>query len=282
MKRILVPTDFSDCADKALDYAMHIAKKSAAEVILLHACDMIDNTFADNKAMIKEHNERITKDVNQKMQAIRQKIELTEKVHIIPRIFDGDITDSILQAAARYDVQLIVMGTTGATGWKNKLFGSNAAATIRKTTTPVLTVPFNYNTAPPEHILLALNNAIEDVKTTAPLFSLAKLFKANVKVVVFSAAREEAVEVMEHAKAINAIEGRLKNEFASVDIQSAHIGGHDLIDGLQEYITENKINLLAMVTHHRSTLQELLHKSMTRKMAYHTTVPLLALPVIVS
>ena len=67
MKKILVPTDFSPEANKALDFAVQIAKQAKAEIILIHACDLLNTTFKDNQAIYKEYNQAIIDKANKRL-----------------------------------------------------------------------------------------------------------------------------------------------------------------------------------------------------------------------
>src|SRR5687768_8790645 len=106
MKKILVPTDFSSCADKALNYALEIAKKSEAEIMLLHASELLTSNFIDRRSMIEEHNQSILEDVNGKLQAIKQRINEAIPVHLI--VSEGNVIDSIQDVAANSNIDLIV------------------------------------------------------------------------------------------------------------------------------------------------------------------------------
>src|SRR5688572_1592265 len=109
MKRILVPTDFSSCAGKALDYAVCLAKKAKAEIILLHACELISYPFKDHQGLIEEHNQRLLKDTNGKLLHLKKAIEETEGIAVNTLLYDGDAKSAILFAIGKNTVDLVVM-----------------------------------------------------------------------------------------------------------------------------------------------------------------------------
>ena len=112
MKIILVPTDFSPNADKALDFAVQIARQANAEIILIHACDLIDTTFKDNQNMYKEHNQTIIDKANEQLSLLKKSIEDTEKLFVNIKLYKGTVTDSILQSSEEHPADLIIMGVT--------------------------------------------------------------------------------------------------------------------------------------------------------------------------
>ncbi|MBD0295355.1 MAG: universal stress protein [Flavisolibacter sp.] len=276
MKRILVPTDFSAYAKKALDYAVCLARKTGAEIILLHACELIHSPFEDRKVMINEHNLSIETNAYSQLQAMKESIERMDELLVTTRIYDGDVIESILETAENYRTDLVVMGTLGRTGLKSRIMGSKTAALLSRSEVPVITIPHAFEWSVPERILLALNDPKEDVALLKPAFVIAKLFGAEVTAAIFTGSGEDAVEFMEHSRAINAMQHQLQKVYSPTLVKTVHLSGNDFQEALQQFICRNQIHLLTMITHRRSTVQSLFNKSMTRQMSYHTTVPLLS------
>lgn len=277
MKRILVPTDFSIYANKALDYAVCLAKKADAEVILLHACDLIHKSFQDRREMIEEHNRYIQQCTEDQLQDLKKCIEETEGVQVETQLYDGTIIESILEGAVHFEPELIVMGTLGITGMRSRILGSKTAALLSRSPVPVITIPYDYEWSEPKRILLALNDPHEKIELLQPAFDIAHLFQADVKAAIFTREREEAVEVMEHSRAIFSIQERLQKTYTDSTINPVHLSGSNFQETIQEYINANNIDLLVMITHRRSIVQNIFYRSMTRKMNYHTKVPLLSI-----
>lgn len=146
MKKILVPTDFSLCAAKALDYAVELAKKDQSEIILFHSCDLLSSDCSYHAPFLKEYHHSRRREYYQKLYAIKDRIENTTPVAIDVLLYDSDdITDNILAAAEDTAADLIVMGTHGDTGNRAKAYGSNAASIINQSEIPVVTVPYSYS-----------------------------------------------------------------------------------------------------------------------------------------
>src|SRR5688572_3215354 len=101
MKRILVPTDFSTSASKALDFAVQIAKRSKGEIILVHACDLVE-PFKDELGVQIEHNKMIIDEANKKLNLLKKNIEDTEEITIQPHLYEGSVNVCILQASEDY------------------------------------------------------------------------------------------------------------------------------------------------------------------------------------
>lgn len=276
MKRILVPIDFSVCAEKAFNYAVLLAKKGGGEVILLHACDFLHYPFADKKHMINEYNDLKTTELTGRLAKLKDTAE-ESGVTITTQLYDGDVVDSILSVSERKHIDLIVMGTWGATGLETILLGTKTATIISKSAIPVIAIPADYISKEPQNILIAINDAEQDVNIFEPVFLLGNLFSAKVNIAVFSDDKAQADELMEHSRLINRSGEKLKKSFSNTNIEMLHLSGSDFYQSLQQYINNGEIDLLVMITHKKGFVQNLFSFSMTRQMAYHTTVPLLSL-----
>ncbi len=137
---ILVPTDFSETADKALDYAVALAVKLDARVHVVHAIGIpalgvpelglaITSTMIDS--LVRDGQAALDKLVDKRrgQAAFGQVVQRT-----------GDPRDMILQAAKETHADLIVIGTHGRRGIARALLGSVAEAVVRTAPCPVLTV----------------------------------------------------------------------------------------------------------------------------------------------
>ena len=276
MNWILVPTDFSSCANKALDYAVCLAKKAGAEVILLHACELIAYPFKDHQGLIEEHNLRLQKQMTSKLQHLKKLIEETEGLVVHTRLYDGDAKTAILFAIRDNAVDLVVMGTLGKSGFERKVLGTKTASIVAAADVPVIAVPAYYTWSEPRKILLALNDPTEDPEVLNAAFEIAKLFDAEIYTAIFSEEDEEAIGIMQDSRNIYKIQTQLNKEFKFKKISTVHLSGTDFRESIQKYINEHDIDLLAMVTHKRNLIQALFNRSITKRMAYHTQIPLLS------
>ena len=280
MKKILVPTDFSPNADKALDFAVQIARKAKAKIILIHACDLLDLKFKDYSGLKKTYNQQMVRELRAKLSSYRGSIETTEKLQVETKLYEGLVTHTIVEAAKLHKPDLIVMGTLGNAGTKERILGSKTASVIAKVNTPVLAVPLFSEWKDPTNLLLALNNFNEGKPgTVRPLVELAELFSANLTVVKFS----EAVTATPHKylsieRSGNTYVKKLKDAGKIPAASFIHLDGHKFEKNIERFILKQHIDIVAMITHRRNFVKNLFNRSMTRKMSYHTTIPLLALP----
>jgi nucleotide-binding universal stress UspA family protein len=80
MKKILVPTDFSDCAGMALRYAVYLAKRTGAEIKLVHVCDLLDDHFSSLKKIIREYNKEKIAELTGALTHLKESVEKDDVV----------------------------------------------------------------------------------------------------------------------------------------------------------------------------------------------------------
>ncbi len=280
MKKILVPTDFSPNAARAIDYAVQIAKLNQATIYIIHACDNLDTLNMENVQLRREYNKKITDKAFDNLEMIRRSIEETEQVLVNIQLYSGPVNDTILLAAQEHNTDLVIMGTLGISGIKEAIFGSKTASVISNTTIPVLAIPLEYDWSPPSKFLLAINHFDEVSDILYPVFDLAKTFKAEVRLTIFT--DEDNIvssNYLTDAREIKFAEDKLRKKYSDLVINAEHLTGRHFEESINEFIESNQIDLLAMMTHKRSFIGSIFNRSITRKMSYHSKVPILAIPV---
>lgn len=142
--KILVPTDFSENSEKALEYAVHLSENCGSSVVLLHVIQTLASYPLFVSGIVTEADLRreMEKEAEDRLKAMVQHQE-NEKVKIEIRLRFGDPHEEILAGTREEGASLIVMGTHGRTGLSRALIGSVAERVVRRALFPVLTVPMN-------------------------------------------------------------------------------------------------------------------------------------------
>ncbi len=280
MKKILVPTDFSPSSLKALDFAVQIAKGSKAEIVLIHACtEMLDTEMKSNRAMYTAYNDAKSDKARAQLSMIKESIENAEQVMVTTKVYEGSVDETILQVTEDTHADLTIMGTLGKAGMNETLFGSVSASMIGKTTVPLLIVPPLSEWKIPKKLLLVVNHFKAEEENTAALFQLAQLFNASVYIGFFTEDYSDESELTaDQTQTILDYRQNLETKYPRTTIRAFHIGGHLFKETIEDYIEQQHIDVVAMVTHKRTFLQGLFHPSMTKRMSYTSHIPLLAIP----
>ncbi|HSN61899.1 MAG TPA: universal stress protein [Ferruginibacter sp.] len=280
MKTILVPSDFSLNANKALNYAAEIAKLSGAAIIIIHVTDLTHASLNENVILPESFDKEIIDSANQKLDILVKATREITNAKVEKQLYNGFITDAIQQAVKENNADLIVMGTLGNSGVREKLFGSITAKLISHVGVPVLAIPLLYEWEPPENILLAINHYNESPDIIEPLIKLATLLKAPVHVTVFTdELKAEPVDYLQNKKDITLFCNNMQQQHPHLNVIPTLVYGHNFEEAIKSYITKNNTGMLVMITHKRNFIESIFNRSMTKKMSYHTNIPLLSIPI---
>ncbi|MDE0204763.1 MAG: universal stress protein [Candidatus Tectomicrobia bacterium] len=135
LKNLLVPTDFSEDADRAVDYAVGLAQELKASLTLMTA-----TYIGDTPEVSQSYIEKVRAEAQHRIEAVRQRVEDTG-VAVKVVMVSGPPAQRITETAQKEAADLIVMGTHGRTGLRHMLIGSVAERVVRHATCPVLVVP---------------------------------------------------------------------------------------------------------------------------------------------
>ena len=268
MQTILVPTDFSDNARNALDYAARFAQKLNASIILLHAY-MLPTPVSEvpymmvNVEEIQKENERLAKEAVEKLQG--QGIRASYLVRL------GFPSDEIEAVIEDQPVDLVIMGMRGK-GTLEKWMGSTTTSAIKKIDTPILVVPHNAAYRDLQQVVYATDFSYNvGFHVYDPLLSLLKQSGAQLYIVHVQKNKTESSD--------KEIAGQIQLDpaFNAVPHEFHIIADSDVKHGITTYLEQHQADLLVMVTHEHSFLERLFGKSHTTAMVYNTHVPLLVL-----
>ncbi|MEN4006268.1 MAG: universal stress protein [Methanobacterium sp.] len=146
-KKILLPTDGSEHANKALKHAIWIAGLSGAELIALNVIEIsslvglpAEDLIIRIKELLKEEGRRSLEKVSKLVEESRTENERREEIKLTMVTEEGSPADIIVKKIKEEDIDLVVMGTSGKHGLDRFLLGSVTENVVRSATCPVLVV----------------------------------------------------------------------------------------------------------------------------------------------
>ncbi|MEP7169884.1 MAG: universal stress protein [Bacteroidota bacterium] len=273
MKTILFPTDFSSSADNALSYAAVLCNDLKAKLVLFHSFHI--PAYASPETLDDATEEQLTARAENDLLKLRNKVLAEHKELEIECIVNlGLAVDRIISSAAEKHADMIIMGTKGASGLKEIFVGSNASAVLDKAPCPVLVIPDKAAFKGIAKIVFATNYQESDFQSIKFLTEIASLFNAEILIVHIS----EFTQADVNEKDLQWFKDELKKKS---NILYENISFHNLIGGnvdweLEEFIEQNNIDLLSLSMRKRNIFTKLFDRSLTKKMAYHSHVPMLA------
>lgn len=279
MIKILIPVDFSDCSIKAVNFAAQLSKYVPTHLDLLNVQEGTGSLYTDYVGLNKEFNQSLIAEAKKKLEHLQAQLGLSEGVVVDTHLVTGEVRETIIAEAAKLGSHLILMGTSGASGVREILIGSQTASIIGASKIPVLAIPNEYEWKKPEKILLTTNHFEKDSAILDTVFQLANTLNAKVEAAVFtSESSDDAATIILNTHEISAYERFLRDEYKQSNLVAAHLAGKNLEDTLSNYIRQNGVDMLVMITYKRSFLKRIFNPSQTRRMSYHVKIPLLAIP----
>ena len=277
MRKILLPTDFSDNAWNAIVYALSLFKNDKCIFYILHtytpAYYRLDYMLGGPSfsaipdigvAIALEGLEKTLSDINKQYPNKKHQFKTVSAFNIL--------TDEIKELTKKENIDLIVMGTQGATGAKELFLGTHTIHVIRKSNIPVLVIPNKYKFQEIKSILFPTDyvNAIK-INEVKLLLDIVQLQKAKLKIL-------NVKDVYEFVPEQKANKKLLDSHFENIEHTFSQIKGKLMPDAIHEYIETHTIGLLAMMNHKHTFLERLIIKSNIDSIVYHTIIPFLVMP----
>ncbi len=272
MKTILVPTDFSKNAENALVYAINLTKKMPAKIILLHSFHIDYTSGYVPPNLIEKDVAEAQANSNTQLKALYNKVSHHAKHPIECLSSQNFAIDAVLSAINEKNVDLVIMGTQGANGKLGRqIFGTNSSKVIEKATCPVITVPENEEHTDVKAITYATEYLDSDIASLQSITDIARLFDAKINIIHVSLFDDESEQ-----KIMESFKLKVLKHISYKNISFKILVGNNVGQRIEGYLEEEKnIDLLVMSAHHRSLIDKLFGKSITKVMAYYLKIPLM-------
>lgn len=275
MKKILVPTDFSECAEHALEAAASIARKTDARLYVLHVMDIPVYNRNDSFQTYSDTAEGLfwMKLVKKRFKELFAKPFLKDINAVQVLQFDG-IYDTIATQAQEHEIDLIVMGSHGDSGVHEVFIGSNTEKVVRLANCPVLTIKGKHKDFAPKEIVFASNFYGEAKDNFERISSFVKIFGSHVHLLKVNTPEQfestpytyKLIDDFIEATGIKSYTKHIYNE------RTVHLG-------IIEFSKQIKADMIAMETHGRTGLSRFFSGSQTEGIVNHANVPVLSLRI---
>lgn len=275
MKKILVPTDFSECAENAVEVAASLARKMDARLYILHVMDIPVYDRNDSFSTYTDTAEGIfwMKLVRKRFKELFAKPFLKDVNAVEVLQFDG-VYDTITTQAEEHGIDLIVIGSHGDTGAHEVFIGSNTEKVVRLAECPVLTVKHRHEKFDLKNVVFASNFLGEAKDNFERLFNFIKAFDAHIHLV--------KVNTPDHFESTPYTE-RLMKEFIDewkLKNYTTHIFNERTVHaGILEAAKRVDADMIAMETHGRSGFARFVYGSQTESIVNHASIPVLSVKI---
>jgi nucleotide-binding universal stress UspA family protein len=270
MKTIILPTDGSKNAEHAMRYAMKLHSGQNVRFIIFQSID-IAAYGADLPVVNVIGTEEVEENLKRSTEGLRKEFAHEPFTFEIKAALGG-LAPCLDELAEDEDASLIVMGTKGASGLLGAVIGSNAADVISNASCPVIAVPEETELKRPSRILFATDNkGLSSPEITTPMLEIAKSSNATVQL----------LHVLDEGHTIEldeAIAGlQLEKLLKDIPHDYLFLANSDKALAIERHANDNGIDMLVTVPRRNNFFDAIFHRSVTRKLALHTKVPLLVM-----
>ena len=277
MKKILLPTDFSDNSWNAIKYALQLFKDQECNFVLLNTYTPIIYQFeylqssSAQFGLVDTLKESSKKGLDELQKNILS--EFNNPKHVFTKISSfNSLTTEIDDLYTNNIMDIIVMGTKGASGVAGVLFGSNTIHVIKNAKCPVMAIPSDFSFETPHEILFPTDYEIEyQAKHLKPIIEIAQNHISRVNIMhVYTS--NDLTEAQQKNKSI--LETSIKNiAHLFHDIKNQNVP-----EAITNFQLKARINLLVMINNKHSFFENLFFKSTIKQIGFHLNIPFLVIP----
>jgi nucleotide-binding universal stress UspA family protein len=277
MKKIILPTDFSENAYNAIKYAVQLFKDEETTFYLIHSYTppvfQVEYVLQSpsQTGLEDSYKMRAMKQLEELKKRLLEEFQNTRHTFVIWADFNT-LTDEILLRTKNEKADLVIMGTQGATNTREILFGTNTTQVINKSICPVIAVPSNFEYVAPKGILFPTDYEIDYKKERLQqLLNISKKHKSKIDVIHVSTGRDLSDEQAANKQKLEELLSHTNNSFHELPSKG-------IIEGINQYQTENAMNLLVMARNKRTFFERLFVEPVIKSIGFHIDIPFMVIP----
>lgn len=272
MNRILVPTDFSEQAENALKVAIKLSKKHKSEIYVLHSMEMPLHLATTDSGSLPESLFFI-KLAEKRFNDLRKNNYL-EGVVLNEAIGHNEIYEDIEEACKKNNIDLIVMGSNGASGFKEMFVGSNTEKVVRTSKIPVLVIKNNH----PEFKIKDFVFATDFSEEGRGAFDNAQKFAAKIGAKIHLLFVNTPADFKTSAQGQNIMEHFVRG--MGVDNYTLNIYNDTSVEkGILNFAQHINAQLIGMGTHGRKGISHFFNGSISEDMVNHANMPVITFKI---
>ncbi|MEO6894755.1 MAG: universal stress protein [Ginsengibacter sp.] len=269
MKKFLIPVDFSDASINAAKYAIALTSEiPEAELILYNVYSSISLPTLTSK----EEGSRQNISENE-LNDLKSKIgEGKDNISVV--VEEGSFADSLCQYALGNSIDMVIMGITGSSRIKQVFMGTNTLNVIREIDCPVMIIPAEAQFTGLKKVVFTSD--FTDVARTTPFVSLKNIMETfKPELSILNVDSEHFVELTPEYK----IEREaMEDKLSEYNPEFSFLRSYDFLEGISSFVETREIDAIITVPRKHSFLSQLFKTSHTKKLAYHSSVPIITVP----
>lgn len=273
---ILVPTDFSDNASNALNYALKLYANRECTFYILHSTYINEAVTRAYGAAYSEENQNkvVIEDTLTALIAQAEVANANAKHTFKPLLSSKELRSAVKKAVTAHAIDMVVMGTKGATDAVEYVMGSNTIKVIRRITEcPVLVLPEKFTFVEPKQITFPTDyNRSYDEKEIQTLKDLADLYNSKIRIVHINVDIELSETQENNVTALKNFLADYKHSFHWLPDETSKS------KAIAKFVDDLEIDILAMINYKHGILEKILNEPVIKNLTFHPTVPIMVIP----
>ncbi|MFI5170991.1 MAG: universal stress protein [Chitinophagales bacterium] len=276
---ILFPTDMGEQSAKTFEFALNLAKKLNENITLIHVYPLPLTYPSLDESRLNDATEELLMAtetaMEERLKLFKDELKAMytshapEMVRVNGMLKMGFVGEEVAVAAEEINASYVVIGVKHTGGLKRFLGGSNVSGIIKKSKSPVITVPEKYNIVPIQQIAYATDLTFNDSEVISRMLELAAKFEAQVNCFHVHDSNLEVENAI-----IDDFIRQYKNEVDQKIISFDLIDNINILDGIDFFVKNKNIDLL-VVLKQKTYWLEIFETSITKQLVFHENVPML-------
>jgi len=277
MKKIIVPVDFSEHSEYALETAAQLAKKNNAEIFVLHMLEISEAIL--NTSNSEQHAKAafLFKLAEKRFEEFLNK-DFLKGISVTPIVKHFKVFSEVNEVAKEHDVDLVIMGSQGVTGIKEIFVGSNTEKVVRYSDIPVLVVKQNPILTDIESAVFASDFSLETTESFVKARDLFNSLGIKMHLLHVNLPGNQFLSSVE-------MEQRIANFFKQIDGDLSdvndvhHMADYTVEKGVLNFSNKMGADLIAIPTHGRKGLAHFFEGSISEDIANHSALPVMTFKI---
>ncbi|MBD1261046.1 universal stress protein [Maribacter polysiphoniae] len=276
MRKILVPTDFSDNAFNALKYACHVFKYEKSEIFIMHAYadEVYQQDRLTKRSLLDELKEKTQRKSEEKLNEVLERIrhEYPNPHHKYKTISAfGSLIDEVNDLVNLENLDIVVMATRGATNDRSLTFGSNTLQVLKYISCPVLAIPEGYTYHAPKELLFPTNYLVPYKRRELKLLcEMSGSFRSTIHMLYIDPIKKLTLRQEDNQQFLKECLPKARLVFETTEEKDKTIA-------ITKYIVHKNIDMLVLVNTRHSFVEDMLTKSTLDKIGLHIKIPFLVM-----
>lgn len=276
MKKVILPTDFSENAYNAIKYAIKLFKDVDTTFYLLHtytpAVFRAEHLHQPSQVDLEDQNHAIVMKQLSDLQQRLQK-ELNSPEHTFePRAVFNTLTDEVENMVQRKNADLVIMGTKGVSNVLEVLLGTNTTEVMRRANCPLIVVPSGFEYQSPKEIIFPTDYEIDyEKEQLQQLLGISEIHASNIDVIHVSSGHKLSEDQLQNKQKLDQLLAQAPHTFH-------HLPDQGVIEAINQFKADKPMALLVMIRNKHTFLERLFFEPIIKKIGLQINIPFMVIP----